>query len=100
MVGYGLLVDLRSGMYAAFWRPEPEIAPRVATVRVLHEHHGTRKVVSHSNTATKARVVRPLLEVGGRSRTPARSAAQLRETGLKFRQGGATKTRSPPTLNP
>ena len=37
-VGTGLLVDLRSGTYAAFWRPAPTLATRVATVRVLHEH--------------------------------------------------------------
>ena len=38
LVGDGLLVDLRSGMYAAFWRPAA--LPRVATVRVLHEVAG------------------------------------------------------------
>ncbi|HEY9565735.1 MAG TPA: peroxide stress protein YaaA [Nocardioides sp.] len=91
MVGDGLLVDLRSGMYAAFWRPEPELAPRVATVRVLHEHNGTRKVVSHFNKATKGRIVRQLLEDGGRSRTPARLADQLRDLGWKVEQGEATK---------
>ncbi len=41
-VGSGLLVDLRSGTYAAFWRPEPDLARRVATVRVLHESGGRR----------------------------------------------------------
>jgi cytoplasmic iron level regulating protein YaaA (DUF328/UPF0246 family) len=35
LVGDGLLVDLRSGTYAAFWRPTG--LPRVATVRVVHE---------------------------------------------------------------
>ena len=39
-VGDGLLVDLRSGMYAAFWRPPAKLARRVATVRVLHEVAG------------------------------------------------------------
>lgn len=77
-VGDGLLVDLRSGMYAAFWRPT---GPRVATVRVLHESGGQRKVVSHFNKATKGRLVRALLEDGADPRTPARLAEALRDLG-------------------
>jgi cytoplasmic iron level regulating protein YaaA (DUF328/UPF0246 family) len=77
-IGGGLLVDLRSGMYAAFWRP---IDVRVATVRVLHEHQGQRKVVSHFNKATKGRIVRALLESGAAPRTPAKLADALRDLG-------------------
>jgi len=33
-------------------------------MRVLHEHDGTRKVVSHFNKATKGRIVRGLLTSG------------------------------------
>jgi hypothetical protein len=33
-------------------------------MRVLHEHQGVRKVVSHFNKATKGRIVRALLESG------------------------------------
>ena len=77
-IGGGLLVDLRSGMYAAFWRPDVN---RVATVRVLHEHQGQRKVVSHFNKATKGRIVRALLEDGANPRTPARLAEALRDLG-------------------
>ena len=77
-VGGGLLVDLRSGMYAAFWRP---VGVRVATVRVLHEVGGERKVVSHFNKATKGRIVRALLEAGANPRTPARLAEDLRDLG-------------------
>lgn len=80
-LGSGLLVDLRSGMYAAFWRPGPEQAKRVATVRVLHEHNGTRKVVSHFNKATKGRIVRAVLEDGAKPRTPAQFADLLRDHG-------------------
>ncbi|GAA1807226.1 peroxide stress protein YaaA [Nocardioides hankookensis] len=78
-VGRGLLVDLRSGMYGAFWRPTPEV--KVATVRVLHEHQGQRKVVSHFNKATKGRIVRALLESGADPRTQARLADALRDLG-------------------
>jgi uncharacterized protein len=63
-VGGGLLVDLRSTAYAAFWRPEPDLARRVVTVRVLHQVAGRRTVVSHFNKATKGRLVRSLLEDG------------------------------------
>jgi cytoplasmic iron level regulating protein YaaA (DUF328/UPF0246 family) len=77
-IGGGLLVDLRSGMYAAFWRP---VDVRVATVRVLHEHQGQRKVVSHFNKATKGRIVRALLESGATPRTPVKLADALRDLG-------------------
>jgi cytoplasmic iron level regulating protein YaaA (DUF328/UPF0246 family) len=79
LVGDGLLVDLRSGMYAAFWRPVGQ--SRVATVRVLHEVAGTRAVVSHFNKATKGRLVRELLESGANPRSPARLAEALRDLG-------------------
>jgi cytoplasmic iron level regulating protein YaaA (DUF328/UPF0246 family) len=80
-LGTGLLVDLRSTMYAAFWRPPADLADRVATVRVLHEHNGTRKVVSHFNKATKGRIVRAVLEHGGNPRTPDGFADLLVELG-------------------
>ncbi|WP_408895855.1 peroxide stress protein YaaA [Nocardioides sp. R1-1] len=86
-LGRGLLVDLRSGMYAGFWRPGPDLAPRVATVRVLHEHDGTRKVVSHFNKATKGRIVRALLEDGVDPRTPAALADALRRLGWTVELG-------------
>jgi cytoplasmic iron level regulating protein YaaA (DUF328/UPF0246 family) len=79
LVGDGLLVDLRSSMYAAFWRPTG--LPRVATVRVLHELNGRRQVVSHFNKATKGRIVRALLEDRANPRSPARLAEALRDLG-------------------
>ena len=80
-LGGGLLVDLRSTTYAAFWRPPAGLAPRVATVRVLHEVAGRRSVVSHFNKATKGRLVRAVLEDGGNPRTPAALAELLRDLG-------------------
>ncbi len=62
--GDGLLIDLRSGMYAALGKPPADLADRTVTMRVLHEHQGVRKVVSHFNKATKGRIVRALLESG------------------------------------
>ena len=86
-LGDGLLVDLRSGTYAAFWRPPAELARRVATVRVLHESNGTRTVVSHFNKATKGRIVRALLEDGRNPRTPAALADVLRDLGWRVEEG-------------
>jgi cytoplasmic iron level regulating protein YaaA (DUF328/UPF0246 family) len=89
--GAGLVVDLRSSTYAGFWRPDPATARRTATVRVLHEVDGTRKVVSHFNKATKGRIVRALLEDGTIPRTPAALADQLAGLGWKVELGDATK---------
>jgi uncharacterized protein len=86
-MGDGLLVDLRSTMYAAFWRPPAELAGRVATVRVLHEANGRRQVVSHFNKATKGRIVRALLEDGGKPRTPGALADLLVALGWKVEVG-------------
>jgi cytoplasmic iron level regulating protein YaaA (DUF328/UPF0246 family) len=59
-----LVVDLRSGPYAAMWQPAGEHA----AIRVLHERVvggvATRTVVSHFNKATKGRLVRDLASSG------------------------------------
>ncbi|GAB3996619.1 peroxide stress protein YaaA [Nocardioides marmoraquaticus] len=79
--GGGLVVDLRSSTYAAFWRPGADLARRVATVRVLQERDGRRSVVSHFNKATKGRLVRALLERGESPRTPTALATLLTDLG-------------------
>lgn len=88
--GKGLLVDLRSSTYAAFWRPTPELSRRVATVRVLHESGGRRTVVSHFNKATKGRIVRALLEDGADPRTPKALAEALVRLGWTVELGEPT----------
>lgn len=63
--GSGLVVDLRSGTYAAMWRPTGDVASRTVAVRVLQERpDGTRAVVSHFNKATKGRLLRHWLLTG------------------------------------
>jgi cytoplasmic iron level regulating protein YaaA (DUF328/UPF0246 family) len=89
-MGKGLLVDLRSSTYAAFWRPTPELSRRVATVRVLHESGGRRTVVSHFNKATKGRIVRALLEDGADPRTPKALAEALVRLGWTVELGEPT----------
>ncbi len=85
--GRGLVVDLRSSGYAGFWRPGPDLAARVVSVRVLHETGGRRSVVSHFNKATKGRLVRSLLEDGAAPSSPARFADHLGGLGWKVEQG-------------
>jgi cytoplasmic iron level regulating protein YaaA (DUF328/UPF0246 family) len=85
-VGRGLLVDLRSTSYAAFWRPADV---RTATVRVLHEVAGRRQVVSHFNKATKGRLVRALLEDGADPRTPQALAAAWERLGWTVELDGS-----------
>ena len=93
--GTGLVVDLRSSTYAAFWRPTADLTPRVVTVRVLHEVDGRRQVVSHFNKATKGRLVRALLEDGRDARSPKAFAALLTDLGWAVEVGppGSAGTR-------
>jgi cytoplasmic iron level regulating protein YaaA (DUF328/UPF0246 family) len=55
----GLIVDLRSGTYAASWSGPPG---RTAAIRVIHELGDRRTVASHFNKATKGRLLRALAE--------------------------------------
>jgi uncharacterized protein len=87
--GQGLVVDLRSGGYAPFWRPAKSVAHRVVTLRVLHEVDGRRQVVSHFNKATKGRLVRELLIDGSTPRTPGRLAELLGDLGWKVEDDDA-----------
>ncbi len=81
-IGKRLVIDLRSGPYAAMWQPS---GPHVA-IRVLHERLvggvATRTVVSHFNKATKGRLVRDLATSGIVARNAAELMAALKE--LKY----------------
>lgn len=92
LAGRGLVVDLRSSTYAAFWSPEPDLARRVVSVRVLHEVDGRRQVVSHFNKATKGRLVRSLLEDGRDARTPSAFATLLGDLGWHAEVGPPGRT--------
>jgi cytoplasmic iron level regulating protein YaaA (DUF328/UPF0246 family) len=52
-----VLLDLRSGTYAAMWSPPPA---RTVVARVVHEEAGVRTVASHANKATKGHLLRAL----------------------------------------
>ena len=84
----GLLVDLRSGTYVNLGKPSTALAPRTATVRVLHEVDGRRTVVSHFNKATKGRLVRDLLVEGAQPTTVDELATAWRDLGWTVEQSG------------
>ncbi|MFG1806348.1 peroxide stress protein YaaA [Streptomyces sp. NPDC049040] len=91
--GSGLVLDLRSSVYAGAWRPQGDVARRTATVRVLHvsvvDGVERRSVVSHFNKATKGRLARALLTSGARPRTPAALVADLRDLGFTVEAEGS-----------
>ncbi|MET0928695.1 MAG: peroxide stress protein YaaA [Aeromicrobium sp.] len=86
--GDGLLIDLRSGTYTALGKPPAQLADRTATMRVLHEHNGHRKVVSHFNKATKGRIVRGLLESGADPRSIDELESTLKDLGWTIERVG------------
>jgi cytoplasmic iron level regulating protein YaaA (DUF328/UPF0246 family) len=92
LAGSGLVVDLRSSTYSAFWRPTADLARRVVVVRVLHEVDGRRQVVSHFNKATKGRLVRAVLEDGRDARTLKAFAALLDDLGWQVEAGAASRS--------
>jgi cytoplasmic iron level regulating protein YaaA (DUF328/UPF0246 family) len=87
----GLVVDLRSGGYAAAWTPKR--AP-VVTVRGFTEQDGTRKVISHFVKAIRGDVARALLQAPAEPATAedvARIAAAAgHEVDLTTTPGGAS----------
>ena len=62
LAAHRLVVDLRSGPYAALAR-----VPHAVQVRVLRDTDGARAVVSHDNKWTKGLLARALCEGGARS---------------------------------
>ncbi len=88
----GLVVDLRSGTYAALWRPTGETADRTVSVRVLQEMpDGSRTVVSHFNKATKGRLVRQWLVDGVDPRTAEDLAGACESAGVVAELGPRPK---------
>jgi uncharacterized protein len=67
----GLVMDCRSGPYAAAAPTSAVLAARTVAIRVLREQHGHRSVVSHLAKHTRGEVTRQVLESGVDPRTPA-----------------------------
>jgi cytoplasmic iron level regulating protein YaaA (DUF328/UPF0246 family) len=87
----GLVVDLRSGPYAAAWTPR---SAEVVAVRAFTEHAGRRTAVSHMVKATRGDVARLLLEApeppGGAAQVAEIVAASGREVELTAGRGGSS----------
>jgi uncharacterized protein len=66
----GVIVDCRSGPYAAAAPVRGPLAARTVAVRVLREQAGARTVVSHLAKLTRGEVTRHLLELDADPRTP------------------------------
>jgi cytoplasmic iron level regulating protein YaaA (DUF328/UPF0246 family) len=81
-----LVVDLRSGSYAAL-----APVPGAVTVQVLSERpDGTRSVVSHFNKAHKGRLARLLATTMAEPDEPGRLVTVLRRAGWRVERDGAT----------
>ena len=76
--GTGLVVDLRSTTYAGFWRPGPDLARRVAAVRVLQQ-------------VGRAACGRQPLQQGHQGPPGARAARARRDPGHPRRPGPADR---------
>jgi uncharacterized protein len=83
-----LVVDLRSGSYAALGR-----LPNAVRVEVLAEHSdGKRTVVSHFNKAHKGRLARALAATRSEPDDAATVAAVARRAGLRVERSGSNLT--------
>lgn len=80
----GLVVDLRSGAYAALARVPGAVTPRVVTERP----DGSRVVVSHHNKATKGLVARALVTARATPTDAAGVLRALRAAGLRAEPTG------------
>ncbi|PRX97350.1 peroxide stress protein YaaA [Allonocardiopsis opalescens] len=77
-----LVVDARSGTYAAAWRPRGRTAEHTVGLRVLREDAaGGRTVVSHMAKATRGEVAHALLAAGARPQTPKELAVAVEDLG-------------------
>ncbi|SKB09389.1 YaaA family protein [Aeromicrobium choanae] len=82
-----LVLDLRSGTYVALGQ-----APAGSvTMRVLTETDGRRSIVSHSNKATKGRIVGQLLAEGVEAKDADTLADALRDLGWTVEASGPTR---------
>jgi uncharacterized protein len=79
-----LIVDMRSGAYAAFWKPRA--ATRLA-VRAFSEAGGKRKPVSHMAKAVRGEVAKALLAAEQAPTGPEAAAALAEAAGFRVELG-------------
>lgn len=82
-----LVVDCRSGGYAAVWKPRQ--AARVEVRAFAVKPDGSRQVISHNAKATRGRIARALLLAARAPRNPADVAAIATAAGFDVELAGA-----------
>ncbi|TMK55886.1 MAG: peroxide stress protein YaaA [Actinobacteria bacterium] len=75
-----LIVDMRSGAYASFWKPK---RATLLAVRAFTERDGERKAVSHMAKASRGDVARALLSAKKAPGDPEGAAAIAEAAGLR-----------------
>ncbi len=83
----GLVVDLRSGGYAAAWTPRDAT---VVGVRGFTEQDGARKVITHHVKSVRGDVARALLQAPAPARTPEDVAETAARAGLEVELTGTS----------
>ncbi|HVO54793.1 MAG TPA: peroxide stress protein YaaA [Solirubrobacterales bacterium] len=81
-----LIVDMRSGAYAAFWKPK---AATLLAVRAFTESGGKRKPVSHMAKAVRGEVAKALLEAKVAPKDPEGAASLAGSAGFRVELSGA-----------
>lgn len=79
-----LIVDMRSGAYAGFWKPQ---RATLLAVRAFTETDGERKAVSHMAKAVRGDVARVLLQAKKPAEDPASAAAIAESAGFTVELG-------------
>lgn len=74
-----LIVDMRSGAYSSFWKPQ---RASLLAVRAFTEQDGERKAVSHMAKAVRGDVARALLQAKKPPKDPEGAAAVARAAGF------------------
>ncbi len=74
-----LIVDMRSGAYASFWKPK---RATLLAVRAFTQRNGERKAVSHMAKAVRGDVARALLQAKKPPKDPADAAAIVESAGF------------------
>jgi cytoplasmic iron level regulating protein YaaA (DUF328/UPF0246 family) len=95
----GVIVDLRSQMYANLGPIPSEVASRAVTARILLEKDGKRSIVSHHNKASKGRLVRALAERSAQPKSIDDLMTAMRELKWKAELSESRKAGQPATLD-
>ncbi|MFM8155455.1 MAG: YaaA family protein [Actinomycetes bacterium] len=95
----GVIIDLRSQMYANLGPIPPEVSDRAVSTRILLERNGRRSVVSHHNKASKGRLVRALAQRSAQPTSIDSLMSALRELSWKCELSESRKSGQPATLD-